>query len=136
MCQYELQMVGEGRDWMGANLCQSRKVDQRKVEDVRRVDLEIDRLAVDALVASSYPRGFILDLSLNVAKIRESSAWDMMELGPLRASSGSRRSIWIVEGIWRIFILLNVDELQDQRSTCANATSSREEISADDIFQH
>ena len=119
---------------MGANLGQARKVHKRQVENMRRVNLKIDRLTIDAFVAASYPRGLVLDFSLDIGKIREPSARDMMELSPLRASSGSRRSVRIVERVRRFFILLNVDKLQDQRSPGADAASSGQKITADDIF--
>lgn len=101
---------------------------------MRGVDLEIDRLTVDAFVATCDPRRLILNLSLDVRKISEPSAGNVMELGPLRATSNSRRSIGVVEGIRRVLVLLDVDKLKDQRSSGADATPPGEEISADDIF--
>ena len=36
-------------------LCETWQIDQSQVQDIWRVNLEIDRLAIDALVVSSYP---------------------------------------------------------------------------------
>lgn len=66
-----------------SHLCETGQVDQREVKDMRGVDLEVDRLAVDALVAASYARRLILDLSLDVAEVSEPPVRDMVELSPL-----------------------------------------------------
>lgn len=49
---------------------------------MRGVDLQVDGLTVDALVATSYPRCFVLDLTLDVRKVCESSIRDVDELSP------------------------------------------------------
>lgn len=47
-----------------------------------RVDFEVDGLPVDALVVASYPRGLILNLTLDVAKVCKPSVRNVDELGP------------------------------------------------------
>lgn len=70
-----------------AYLGQAWQVHQSQVEHMRRVDLEVDRLSVDALVVAGNPRGFVLDFALHVGEVAESTVWDMMELGPFRSPS-------------------------------------------------
>lgn len=54
---------------------------------MRGVDLEIDRLARDALVVTSDASRLVLDLALDIAKIGEAAVGDVVEFCPL---SGSR----------------------------------------------
>lgn len=53
-----------------------------------RVDFEVDGLPVDALIATGDSCGFILNLSLDIGKVIETSVRDMMELGPLGSPGG------------------------------------------------
>lgn len=102
---------------------------------MRRVDFEVDGLPVDALVGSRDPRGFILDLSLHVGEVVEPPVWNVMELGPLRAPRCVGGSVGVVDGLWSILIVGDVDELKNQRPAGDDAASSRQEVSADNVFQ-
>lgn len=102
---------------------------------MRRVDLEVDGLSVDALVASCYPGSLILDLALDVRKIVKPSVRNVVELGPFGASRGGRRLVRIARWVGGILVLGDVDELEDQGSTGADAASSGKKVSADDVFK-
>lgn len=120
----------------GAHLCQAREVDQRQVQDIGRVNLEVDGLSDDALVVAGDPGGLVLDLSLDVGKIVESSVRNVVELCPLGASRDSRRSIGVEGRIWRVIVFGNVDELEDQRPPGADAAASGQKVAADDVFEN
>jgi hypothetical protein len=106
-----------------AYLCQTRQIDQRQVEDVGRVDLEVDGLAVDAFVAAGYTRRLILDFSLDVAEVCEPPVGNVMELCPLVSASCSRalvcrrNMVFVVRG-------RDVYELEDQWSSGNDASAA------------
>lgn len=58
-----------------------------------------------------------------------------MELGPLGASRSCRGAIGVVYGIGGRSVIVDVDELEDEGTTGADATASGEEVSTDDIFE-
>lgn len=60
------------RDWT-TDLGQPRQIYQRQAEDMRRVDLKVDGLPVNALVVACYPSCLVLDLALDILKVCESS---------------------------------------------------------------
>lgn len=101
-----------------------------------RVDLEVDGLAVDSLVGTGDSRRLVLNLPLDVGKVCEATARDVMELCPLRSPGRSRGPEAVLHGIWEVFILGDVDELEDKGSTGADATASREKVSADNVFEN
>lgn len=102
---------------------------------MRRVNLEVDGLAVNSLVATSDSRGFRLNFALHVAEIGEATTLHMLELGPFGATSLLRVAICSVD-VRLVRVLLDIDQLQDQRPPGANATASGEEVTANDIFEH
>jgi hypothetical protein len=119
-------------------LCQTRKVHQCQAEHVRRVDLEINRLPVDALVVTCNSSCFVLNFPFYVLKVGKSSVGDVMELGPfwLRCDAGWRmRDVYLIT-ILHIIFSRNVDQLKDKRPPSHNATSSGKKISADDVFEN
>lgn len=59
-----------------------------------------------------------------------------MELGPLGASRSCRRAKGVVYGIGSSSIVVDVDELEDEGTTGADATASGEKVSTDDIFEN
>jgi hypothetical protein len=63
-------------------LCEAREVDQRKTQDMRRVDLEIDGLSVYALVASRNSCGFRFNLPLHLNEVIPAPSRMVVELGP------------------------------------------------------
>lgn len=65
-----------------AHLGQTWQIDESQVEDIWRVDFEIDGLSVDALVRSCHTRGLVLDLTLDIGEVCELSAGDMVEFCP------------------------------------------------------
>jgi len=118
-----------------ADLCKSRQVDEGKVQDVRGEDFEVDRLAIDALVAPRDSCGLVLDFPLDIAEVVEPPVGDVVKLGPLVSGGlvgvpvrGTRVIIRLVAG--------NIDELQDEGSPRHDAAATGKEISADDIFEH
>jgi hypothetical protein len=62
---------------------------------MRRVDLEVDGLSVDALVVTGNTGRLVLNLALDVAKVVEPPVGDMVELCPLGTASSAGRSIRI-----------------------------------------
>ena len=62
----------------------------------------------------------------------------MMEFCPLLLSCNTCGSVWDMDLIVARFVAFawKVDELQDKWTTSDDATSSRQEISANDVFQH
>lgn len=70
--------------------------------------LQVDRLAVDALVAASNSSRLILNLTFNIAEIREFSAGDVVKLSPLVPESLARVPVANVHGILGL-ILGDVD---------------------------
>lgn len=117
-------------------LCETWQVDQSQVKNIRRVDLKVDRLAIDAFVVSSYPRGLVLDLPLDIAKIVEASVGYVMELSPLAPTGRAGIPVGNMNSVKLDFILGDVDELKDQGSSSDDTTAAGQEISADDVLQH
>jgi hypothetical protein len=92
-----------------------------------RVDLEVDRLPIDALVVSSYSCSFVFDLSLDILKVCEPPAHQVVKLCPFLLSSYTRRRVRYVYLITLGSILAltwYVDELKDEGSPCYNAAAS------------
>lgn len=77
---------------------------------MRRIDLQVDRLTVDTLVAASYASRLVLDLSLDVAEVGKPPVRNVMELSPLVPRSRGRVP---VAGIQRVLGLAlgDVDQL-------------------------
>lgn len=117
----ELQIAADG----GTYLCQTREIDQGQIENMRGVDLEVDGLSINPLVTSSDPRSLIFDFPLDIRKVGKSSVGNMVKLCPFRTAGSIGRPVRVVRGIGSIFVLGNVDKLQDQWSTSADATASR-----------
>lgn len=103
-----------------------------------RVDLEVDRLPVDAFVVSCYPRGFVLDFAFNLGEVVEPPPGNVQKLSPFLLASYARGGMWNVNLIVIVFIALagKVDELKDKRPTCYDAAASGEKVSADNILEH
>jgi hypothetical protein len=105
---------------------------------VRRIYLEIDRLSVDAFVASSYARRFCLYLSPHFGKVVPFSTRDMMELCPFLLPRNAGWSMWNMDLVFSWFVVSlawYVDELENQGASSDDATPSRQEVSADYIFE-
>ena len=118
---------------------QAGQIYQGQAEDVRRVDLEVDGLSVDAFVVASNSRRLILDLALHLLEVVESSTGYVIELAPFVLSGyrcGSMRHVDFIVARFVFAVGGYVDELQDERSSSDNAGASREEVAADDVFEH
>jgi hypothetical protein len=105
---------------------------------VRRVDLEVDRLPVDALVRASDSVGLVLNLPLDFLEVVEAAAWNVVELSPFFLASNRFGSVRDVDGVIFGFVVAcggDVDELQYERSTCYDAAATREEVLADNVFE-
>lgn len=105
---------------------------------MRRVDLEVDRLAADALVAASDPGGLALNLLLDLLEIAEPTARLVQELGPFILTGDAGRRMGDVDLVLARFVVPlagDVYELENERSSGDDAAATREEVSADDILE-
>lgn len=105
---------------------------------MRRVDLEVDGLSVDALVASSDPGRLVLNFPLDLMKVVEAASGYVIELAPLILAGDRSWSVWHMDlvAVRPVRGAGDVDELQNQGATSDNAASSREKIAPDNVFQH
>jgi len=120
-------------------LCKTWQIDQGKAEDMGRVDFEIDRLAVDAFVASRYPGSLILNLPLDLAKIVKLATGNVTKLAPLVLSSYTGGGMWYIDLVAIrsvVAIAWNIDQLQYQRPSSDDAAATRQEVSANNILKH
>jgi hypothetical protein len=95
-------------------------------------------LSVDALVRAGDSVGLVLNLPLDFLEVVEAAAWNVVELSPLFLTSNRFGSVRDVDGV--IFGLVgacrgDVDELQDERSSCYDAATTREEVLADNVLE-
>jgi hypothetical protein len=120
------------------DLCKTGQIDQSQTKNMGRVDLQIDGLTVDTLVISSDSGRLVLNLPLDLAKIVEATARDMVELSPLILASDRGRSVWHVNLIafGSVGVAGDVDELQDQRSTSDDAAASWKKVATNNVLQH
>jgi hypothetical protein len=120
------------------NLCQTRQIDERQAENVRGVDLQVDRLSVDTLVVSCYPRGFVLDLAFDVGEVVEALAGDVEKLSPFLLAGYTCGCVGYVDLIVVVFVAFarEVDELEDERPAGNNTAATRKEVLADDVLEH
>jgi hypothetical protein len=119
------------------NLCETGQINERQAEDVRRVDLQVDRLPVDALVASCYPRGFVFDLALDLGEVVEPLTGDVEKLSPLLLASYTCGSVWYVDLIVVVFVAFarEVDELEDERPACDDTAATGKKVFADNVLE-
>mmetsp|Transcript_20856 Transcript_20856/g.52969 ORF Transcript_20856/g.52969 Transcript_20856/m.52969 type:complete len:236 (+) Transcript_20856:1619-2326(+) len=92
------------------HLGQSRQIDKRQIDHVRRKDLERDCLHIHPLVLAAYAVGILLDLLPDEVKILELLIAQVPKLAPF---SGTRRVL----------------KLQHQRPSGDDASAARQEIS-------
>ena len=118
------------------HLSQARQVDQCQVEDVWRVDLEVDCLPGNALVAAGNPRRLVLDLALHVGEVVKPPVGDMVKLGPFGALGGAGVPVSVVDRARIALFLGNVDELENQGPPRDNTTAAGQEVPSHDVFQH
>lgn len=70
-----------------AYLRQTGQIDQCQIQDMGRIDFEVDRLTRDALVVTGDASRLVFDFALDIAKIGEAAVGYVVEFCPL---SGSR----------------------------------------------
>lgn len=115
-----------------AYLRETWKIHKRQAQNMRRVNLEVYGRAVDALVATSYPRSLIFNFPLHVQEIGEPSVGNVMELGPFRLCCYAGRCMLLGS----IFVFRwDIDELEDERSPGDNTTSTRKKVSTDNVLK-
>lgn len=78
----------------GTNLCQTGQINQRQAKNMRRINFEIDRLSVDAFVASSYARSLCLDFSPHLREVIPFPPRNMIKLSPFLLSCNAGWSVW------------------------------------------
>lgn len=104
-----------------------------------REDLQVDRLSVDALVVTCYPCSLCLDLTLHFSKVVPPSGRHMMEFGPFPLYCDAR---WSMQDVYLVIcrpvvsLARDVDELEDERSPCNDATASGQKISSDNVLKY
>jgi len=105
---------------------------------MRRVDLEVYRLPVDALIVACYSRRLVLNLALHVGKVVETLTGNVEEFSPLLLASDACRRMGHMDLVIVVFVTFawEVDELQNERSACDNAAATGEEIFADNVLEH
>jgi hypothetical protein len=97
-----------------------------------RVDFEVYRLPVDALVIARYPRRLVLDFPLDILEFRESSIGYVVKLGPFWLCSYRGRCV----SLWGIVIGWDIDELENEWSSSNDATATREKVTTNDVFEY
>ena len=116
---------------------QTRQVYQGEVQNMRGIYLEVDGLPVDAFIHAGDPGRFVLDLALDIRKVREAPFRNVVELCPLALPCSARVKRMVRIRRWRVILVYgHVDELENQRTTRDDARAARKEISADDVFKY
>ena len=98
---------------------------------MRRVDLQVYWLPVDAFIAPCYSGGLVLYFSFDLPEVAELSAGHVVEFGPfsLPRHAGSRmRDVDLISLRLIVSFAGNIDELQNQRSPRHDAASARQEV--------
>lgn len=103
-----------------------------------RVDFQVHGLTVDALVVSGNPGRLVLNLPLDLTEIVETTTGDVVELSPLVLTSDRGRGVWHVNliAVGSVGIAGDVDELEDQGTTCDDAASSWKKVATDNVLQY
>ncbi len=96
-----------------------------------RIDFEIYRLPIDALIIACYSRRLIFNFPLDVLEFRKSSIWYVVKLGPFWLCGYRGGCV----GFWGIIVGGDIDELENERSSSNDATATRQKVSANDIFE-
>lgn len=98
---------------------------------MRRIDFEIYRLPIDALIIACYSRRLVFNFPLDVLEFRKPSIRYVVELGPFWLCSYRSRCV----SFWGIIFGGDVDELENERSSSNDATATRQKVSTDDVFE-
>ena len=98
----------------------------------------MDGLTVDSFIIASNARGLVFDLSLDIGKVLELAAGNVIELSPFALACDTG---WCMGNVSFVMFGLvvalagDVDELENKWSSCDYAASSRKEVSANDVFE-
>ena len=98
--------------------------------------LQVYGLPVDSLVAACHSGRFILDLAFDVGEVAEPPVGNVVKLSPFRGSGKARGAVRTRSGLVVGFVIRNIDKLQDQGPPGDDAASTRQEVSADNVFKH
>jgi hypothetical protein len=102
---------------------------------MRRVNLEVDRLPIDAFIAASYARRLCLDFAFYFLKVVPSPTRNMMELGPFLLRRNARRCVWNLGFSLLVIVAWNIDELKDEWPSSHDAAASWQKISTNNILE-
>jgi hypothetical protein len=97
-----------------------------------RIDFEIYRLPIDALIIACYSGRLVFNFPLDVLEFRKPSIRYVMELGPFWLCSYRGRCV----SFWGIIVGGDVDELENERSSSNDATATRQKVSTNDVFEN
>jgi len=86
-------------------LGQTRQIHQRQAKNVGRVDLEVDRLSVDTLVATSYPACLAFYLPLYILKVVPFPSGNVIEFRPFLLTCYTGWSMWDVDFVVAGFVV-------------------------------
>lgn len=100
------------------------------------VDLEVDGLAVNALVGTGNTGRLVLNLALNIGKVCKASVGNVVEFGPFGAAGGRGRAVGQRRRVGHSIVIGDVDELEDEGTTGDNAGATRQKVSADNVFEN
>ncbi len=102
-----------------------------------RVDLKVNRLAVDALVVSSDSRSLILDLPLDILEVGELALWDVVKLCPFSLRLNAGCCVWDMDFVafWGVILWWDVDKLEDKWSSGDDAAASWEKVPSNDVLE-
>mmetsp|Transcript_160689 Transcript_160689/g.390342 ORF Transcript_160689/g.390342 Transcript_160689/m.390342 type:complete len:229 (-) Transcript_160689:13-699(-) len=114
------------------HLGDARQVNHRQVQHMGRVDLQVDGLLRDALVAPGRALRLALDLRADFGKISKARSRQVREFAPLLALNVGGQGLVLL----RRSIAGNVEQLQHQGPPRHHAHSTRQEIAADDGLEH
>jgi len=104
---------------------------------MRREDLQVDRLSVDALVASRNPCRLRFDLLLHLREVIELAPRKMVKLGPFVLTGNTRSRVGDVNLIGFGLIIAftgYIDKLENERPPSDNSTASGKEVPPDYIL--
>jgi hypothetical protein len=106
---------------------------------MRRIDLEVDRLSVDALVAPRDARSLCFNLPFDLGEIKPSPAGNVVKFRPFLLAGDAGwcvRHVYFIGGGFVVPFAGNVNELQNQRPSRNYAASPGQEVSADNVFEY
>ena len=103
-----------------------------------RVDFEVDRLAVDALVVARDTRRLALNLALDLLEVVEPPAGNVVKLGPFALAGDRSRRVRDMDSVAvRLAAVAgDVDELEDQRPASDDAAAAGQKVTANNVLEY